>query len=253
MPHFYVDVLGADDSTYDVLERHVPIDPAFHAHLQEQEEDNISQFFALPEVILVTKRKRTQLFMDFMKSKILTSAEYTQCYKDVLAQRLAHEAETKRKAVLKEANRETRLREKEERQREVRERAIAREAQRQERQRLESERRATNGRRRCQGAGGVPIDAVPTAPLSPPSLPNVPFASPQIWLPPNTSLNPLSTPLNPPGYFYNLLLLPHLFLGGASSLSVNDNNVNDRIPWIRSEVWELSTTGMDQRIPQNFS
>ena len=74
------------------------------------------------------KRKRAKPFMDFTKSKILTSTEYMQGCK-VLAQRLAHEAEAKRKATVKEENRETRLREKEERQREVRERAIAREAQ----------------------------------------------------------------------------------------------------------------------------
>ena len=48
----------------------------------------------------------------------------------MLAQQLAHEIEAKQKATLKEANRETRLGEKEERQREVQERAIAREAQR---------------------------------------------------------------------------------------------------------------------------
>ena len=199
------------------------------------------------------KRERAQPFMDFTKSKILTSAKYTQCCEDVLAQRLAHEAEAKRKVALKEANRETRLREKEERQREVREHAIAREAQRKERQRLGLERRAVGGRRGRRGAGRAPIDAVPTPPLSSPSLSNVPFASPQIWSPPNNSLNPLSTPLNPPGYFYNRLLLPHLFPEGASSLSVNDSNVKGRIPWIGSGAWELSPTGSDQRIRWNFS
>ena len=71
MLHFYIDVPSADDSTYDVWERHVAIDLAFHAHLQEQREDNISQFLALLEVIPVTKRKRAQPFMDFTKTKIL--------------------------------------------------------------------------------------------------------------------------------------------------------------------------------------
>ena len=130
VPHFYVDVPCADKSTYDALEWHVAIDPEFHAHLQEQEENNISQFLALSEVILTTKRKRAQPFMDFTKSKILMSAAYTQRCEDVLAQRLAHEVETKCKAALKEANRETRLRKKEERQRGVWERTIAREMQR---------------------------------------------------------------------------------------------------------------------------
>ena len=42
VPHFYVNVPGADDSTVDVQDRHVTINPAFHAHLQENEEGNIS-------------------------------------------------------------------------------------------------------------------------------------------------------------------------------------------------------------------
>ena len=161
--------------------------------------------------------------MDFTKSKILTSVAYTQRCEDVLAQRLAHEAEAKRKAALKEANMETRLREKEERQREVQERAIAREAQLQECQRLESERRAAGGRGGRRRAGAAPVEALPTAPLSPPTLLPNPFGALQIWQPQHVSLNP-------PGYFYNPLLLPHLFPGGASSMSVNDNNVNGRIP-----------------------
>ena len=41
VPHFYIDVPSADDSTYEVREHHIAIDPAFHVHLQEQEEDNI--------------------------------------------------------------------------------------------------------------------------------------------------------------------------------------------------------------------
>ena len=184
--------------------------------------------------------------MDFTKSKILTSAAYSQRCKDILTQRLAHEAEAKRKAAFKEANRETRLREKDERQRGVREHAIAREAQRQERQRLELERRPTGwcgGRRH---AGAASVEALPTTPLSPPTLPPNPFGAPQIWQPQHASLNP-------PGYFYNPLLLPHLFPGGTSSMSVNDNNVNGRIPWIGTGAWELSSRGTNQRIPRNFS
>ena len=205
-------------------------------------------------MIPATKRKRAQPFMDFTKSRILTSTEYIQRCENVLAQRLAHEAEAKRKAEAKEANRETRLREKEDRQRGVRERAIAREAQRLERQQLEAERRRGGGRGGRRRAGAAPVEVLSTAPLSPPSLPSNPFGPPQMWPPPNTSLNPLSTPLNPPGYFYNPLLLPHLFLGGASNMTVNDSNLNGRFPaWIGSGAWELSATGADQRIPQNFS
>ena len=33
--HFFVDVQHAEDSTYEIEERHVPINPTFHAHLQD--------------------------------------------------------------------------------------------------------------------------------------------------------------------------------------------------------------------------
>ena len=228
--HFYIDVSGVVEGTYDVQERHVAIDPAFYTHLQKQEEDNISQFLALLEVVPTTKRKRAQPFMDFTKSKILTSAEYTQGCKEVLAQCLAHEVETKQKATVKEANRETRLREKEERQRDVRERAIAKEAQRQERQWLESEKKMDGGHRRCQGAGRVPTNAVTSLQVSPSNMSDVPFSSAYFWLLSNNSMNPLSTPLNCPSYFYNQLLVPHLFLEGTTTLNLNESNVNGRIP-----------------------
>ena len=66
---FYVDVSYGDESTYDVDERHIPIDPTFHVHLQKHQEDNISEFFVLLEVISARKRKRQQPFMNFSKSK----------------------------------------------------------------------------------------------------------------------------------------------------------------------------------------
>ena len=45
--HLYVDVLHLDESTYNVEERHVPINLAFHAYLQEHKGMNKSQFLAL--------------------------------------------------------------------------------------------------------------------------------------------------------------------------------------------------------------
>ena len=33
--HFFVDVQHAEDSTYEIEERHIPIDSTFHAHLQD--------------------------------------------------------------------------------------------------------------------------------------------------------------------------------------------------------------------------
>ena len=62
--------------------RHVSIDLAFHAHLQQHKEENISRFLALPEVISARKRKRQQPFLDFTRSKILTSTTYTQGCED---------------------------------------------------------------------------------------------------------------------------------------------------------------------------
>ena len=102
----------AHESNYNIRERHVPIDLAFHTHLQEQQEEDINKFFALPEVIPARKKKQQQHFLDFTKSKILTSVAYTQGCEEVLAQRLAHEAEAKRKVVEKEASREIMEREK---------------------------------------------------------------------------------------------------------------------------------------------
>ena len=56
--HFFVDVLHAEESTYEVEKWHIPIDPIFHAHLQDHHEDNISEFLALFEVILARMRKQ---------------------------------------------------------------------------------------------------------------------------------------------------------------------------------------------------
>ena len=76
LSHFYVDVLHADESMYDIGEWHIAIHPTFHAHLQDHQEDNISQFLALLEVIPTRKRKRHQPLLDFNKSKILASIAY---------------------------------------------------------------------------------------------------------------------------------------------------------------------------------
>ena len=116
--HYYVDVPHAEESTYDVHERNVPIDPEFHVDLEEQSND-FSQFLALPEVIPARKRKKQQPLLDFSKSRILMSVAYTQACEEVLAQKIAREAEARRKVAEKEANWETRLREKQDQQRQV--------------------------------------------------------------------------------------------------------------------------------------
>ena len=153
----------AEDSTYEIEERHVPIDPTFHAHLQDHEEDNISNFLALPEVIPAMKRKQAQPLLDFSKSKILTSLTYTEACEQLLAQRSAHEAEAKRKAAEREASRESRLKAKEEHQRQVQERTQAREVKRHERERLQAEKLATGGGRRCRTTEGSIANGVAPA------------------------------------------------------------------------------------------
>ena len=160
LTHFFVDLQHAEDSIYEIEERHVPIDPTFHAHLQDHQEDNISNFLALLEVIPAMKRKRAQPLLDFSKSKILTSLAYTEACEQLLAQKSAHEAEAKRKAAEREATRDSRLKAKEERQLQVQERAQAREVKRRERERLQAEKLAeklatSGGRRRRTTEGSI--------------------------------------------------------------------------------------------------
>ena len=62
--HYYINVPHAKESTYNMHERDVPIDPEFHADLEEHNND-ISQFPAFPKVILARKRKRQQPLFDF--------------------------------------------------------------------------------------------------------------------------------------------------------------------------------------------
>ena len=66
--HYYVDFPHAEESTYDVHEQNVPIDPQFYIDLEEHN-NNISQFLALLEVIPVRKRKKQQPFLDFSRPK----------------------------------------------------------------------------------------------------------------------------------------------------------------------------------------
>ena len=73
------------------------------------------------------KRKRQQPLLDFSNSKFLTSTAYTEAYEELLAQRSAHEDEAKRKAVHREASKDSRLKEKEKHQCQVQERAATKE------------------------------------------------------------------------------------------------------------------------------
>ena len=91
-----MDVLHIEESIYNVCERHVFINRGFYAYLQEHHKDNITQFLALPKVIPTRKKKQQWPLLDFTKSKILTFAAYTQSSKELLAQRVVHQAEAKR-------------------------------------------------------------------------------------------------------------------------------------------------------------
>ena len=147
--HYYVDIPDGHESMYSASERNVRIDPEFQAHLQEEHEEDISTFLALPEIIPAKKRKRQQPLLDFTRSKILTSATYTQGCERLLAQREALANEAKRKAAEREATKEMRRKQKEDHQLQIRQRKAERELKRQERQRLEAERRvASNARQR---------------------------------------------------------------------------------------------------------
>ena len=146
--HFYVDVSDVNDSTHETIGRHVFIDHDFQSNLeQEQEGGDFSTFLALPEIVLARKRKRQQPLLDFTKSKILTSRAYSEGCERVMAQREATQTEVKRKAAEREANKETRRKEKEELVEQVRIRKEERATKKLQREQAEAERQACCGGR----------------------------------------------------------------------------------------------------------
>ena len=159
----------------------------------------------------------------------------------MLVQRTSRESEAKRKQAEKEANHESRLREKEERARQVREHAQVQEANKRERERLEVEKKAAGTRRGCRAAGresmeaATPPTTAPQVSSTAPSVQATTIAQPQhmhaipaeqgaaafngtlpsqfLW-PGSTSGNPMSQTPNSP-FYYNQFLLPHLFPSGS--------------------------------------
>ena len=172
--HYYIDVPHAEESTYDVHERNIPIDPEFHADL-EQHNNDFSHFLALPEVIPTRKKKKQQPLLDFSKSKILTSLAYTQACEEVLTQKTACEAEARRKVAEKKVNRESRMKEKEDRQREVQHRAEVRATKKRKRERLQAEKLAAGTTRRRRRSC---TDAVEAA--TPPQRQTTPATAPHL-------------------------------------------------------------------------
>ena len=193
-----------------------------------------------------------------MKSKIFTSFAYTQVCEELLAQRTSCESEAKRKQVEKEANRESRLREKEERQRQVRERAQMQEVNRRQHERREAEKRAADTRRRRRGSGSESVEAA-----TPPQLQQMHTTSAEegpgafngtlplqfLWAR-SSSLNPIALILNS-SFYYNQVLLPHLFPSGSQSLNMNDTN--GCIPWMGNRLWEVDVRGTDHSTQRHYS
>jgi hypothetical protein len=68
-----MDVPNPKEITYDATEQHVQINPMLRAQLQAENEQDISHFLALPEIIPTKNRKRQQPLLDFTQSWILTS------------------------------------------------------------------------------------------------------------------------------------------------------------------------------------
>ena len=171
-PFYYVNVEDAEESTHDVQDRAVNIDPSFESSLREQHKDTtFNSFLALPEVIPTRKRKSQQPTLDFTSSKILTSEEYISACEEVLAKRQENEEAAKRKAAERAANKETRQKEKEARIAGVAERKAQREAKRRERERQAATKQAAGGRcRRRQpptsGDAGSPTTAIQCDPGS---------------------------------------------------------------------------------------
>ena len=94
--HYYIHIPDGDESTYEPKDRNVRIDPQFQCQLQEEEQAwDISRFLALPKIIPIRQRKRQQLLLNFMKSKILTSHTYTEGCECVLAQKKGTQVEAR--------------------------------------------------------------------------------------------------------------------------------------------------------------
>ena len=59
--HYCVDVQNGEESDYNLNDQHIRIDPAFRAQIHEGNEQNISNFLSLPEIIPAKKRSGSNL------------------------------------------------------------------------------------------------------------------------------------------------------------------------------------------------
>ena len=112
--HYYMQIPNGDENTYQLEDRNVEIDSQFQRQLQEEEQiGDISGFLVLHEIIPGRQRKFQQPLLDFSKSKILTSHDYTKGCQRILAQKEATLAKARQKAEETQTMKETRRKEKE--------------------------------------------------------------------------------------------------------------------------------------------
>jgi hypothetical protein len=146
--HYYVDVQNGEESNYDLNDQHTTIDPEFRAQIHGGNEQNISNFLSLPEIIPAKKRRKQQPLLDYTSSRILTSRDYVTAVEELLAKKEATAAAAKKKKEDKEATKEQRKALKEQQQREKEERAQERVRKKQEKE-MEIQTRKSLGARRA--------------------------------------------------------------------------------------------------------
>jgi hypothetical protein len=120
-----------------------------------QTRSEFSEFLAFPELIPAKKRSMQQPLLDYTQSRILTSREYISGMEQVLAQKEATIAATKRKKEEKEANKEQRKIEKEELQKQKQDRVEARVARKRVKDLERHEKVAAAGARGRQRRGAI--------------------------------------------------------------------------------------------------
>jgi len=210
--HYYVDVQNGEESNYHLSDQHTRIDSAFRAQIHEGNEQNISNFLALPEVIPAKKRTRQQPLLDYTSSRILTSRDYIAGLEELLARKEATAAAAKKKKEDKEATKEQRKAAKEQQQKLKEERAQERARKKQEKENEILARRAggaTRGRQERveppQPAQAIPAESGQVqqwsqAPQAPHAPRPAPLSYPWVYPP---YANPHAHAFYPPAYrFY---------------------------------------------------
>ena len=95
--YYYVDVQNEKENDYDLNNQHIIIDPEFHAHIHEENEQNISNFLSLPEIIPTKKISMQQPLLDYTNSKILISKYYIIGLEELLARKKKPHLQLQRK------------------------------------------------------------------------------------------------------------------------------------------------------------